>query len=362
MPLLKKGQLLGSPTTKKCYQVASHLVARGGFGEVYKGFQLDNHRDPVEEVAIKVGLDPMAWHGEAYFGRLLEGRQQVVQLRDAFQLLDGAGALRNVRYILIFDWMPDGTVEQALRAKTPWPERQVAKQIGSLLDVLDLLHRRGICHGDITPGNVFVHKTRLLLGDLGIAKQGLDSGPVTMDGASPPVFQPPDVLPWRWSPSDDVYQVGLIALSLLAGEVVTSNEVCGKVLRSLDASDGIKGWIRDCLQARTDRFEDAHEAYTFLREPSIRAFANPRGLRDQLVVFTGTLPITRAMAKSRAKRAGAAVQDHVNGQTTLVVAGQPNPLMIGQRAGTKLFDAHRRIRRGQRIAIIGAKQFERLLT
>lgn len=69
----------------------------------------------------------------------------------------------------------------------------------------------------------------------------------------------------------------------------------------------------------------------------------------------------RSVAKSRATLAGANVQNRVNGQTSLIVAGQPNPLMIGQRRGTKLFDAHRRIRRGQRIAIIDGRRFSALL-
>ncbi len=54
------------------------------------------------------------------------------------------------------------------------------------------------------------------------------------------------------------------------------------------------------------------------------------------------------------------VQNRVNGETNLIVAGQPNPLQIGQQLGTKLFEAHRRIRRGQKIAIIGERIFNRL--
>jgi NAD-dependent DNA ligase len=72
--------------------------------------------------------------------------------------------------------------------------------------------------------------------------------------------------------------------------------------------------------------------------------------------------VTRAVAARRVVRAGATIQDSVNGQTTLVVAGEANPHMIGQKSGTKLFDAQRRLRRGQRISIIDYKQLERLLT
>ena len=51
----------------------------------------------------------------------------------------------------------------------------------------------------------------------------------------------------------------------------------------------------------------------------------------------------------------------MTGTTTVVVAGQPNPLQIGKKHGTKLYDALRRIRLGQKIAIIDAARFQRLV-
>ena len=56
-----------------------------------------------------------------------------------------------------------------------------------------------------------------------------------------------------------------------------------------------------------------------------------RTLRGQQIVFTGRLPMVRSKAAALAWRAGSVVQREVDGATTLVVAGQPNPLQIGQR-------------------------------
>jgi serine/threonine protein kinase len=362
MAWLKKGRVVVSDVTDTCYKVVTNCVAQGGFGEVYRAAELDDHRDALRDVALKVGVDQHVWHGEAYFGHLLEDQPHVVRLRDAFPLIDGGGRARQTKYVLVFDWMEDGTVQDLLDgAARPWTEAAVLRQIGKVLNVLALLHRRGICHGDITPRNVFVDGKRLLLGDLGIARQSLTDGPVTKIGASPAIFVPKDVHPLHWSPADDVYQLGLIALSLLAGEVVTTDQVCGRALKSLQVKDSTKGWIRDALKKRRDRFRDGGEALGALRGAEVSPARSPRTLRGQRIVFTGTLPIKRDVARRRAVRAGAVVQDKVNGQTTLVVAGQPNPLMIGQRKGTKLFDAHRQIQRGQRIAIINGKRFQSLL-
>jgi serine/threonine protein kinase len=362
VPLLKKGAVLGSDVSGECYQVTSGRIAEGGFGEVYRGALLDGRRDPVHDVAIKVLTNPLSWHGEAYFGRLLEDHDRVVRLLDAFQIASGGGAARLTKYLLVFEWMEDGTVWDFLGAGNgPVPESGVVHQTGQILELLQLLHRRGICHGDITPRNVFIRNGELVLGDLGIAKQSLEDGPISLGASTPAVFAPPDSGGWSWTPSDDVYQLALIALSALAGEVVVTYEVCGRLLKSLEASDATKGWIRDALAARGERFVDAGEALAALREEPIKPAPPPRSLRGQHVVFTGKLSTTRAVAQQKAKGAGALVQSRVNGATSLIVAGQPNPLQIGQEHGTKLYDAHRRIRRGQRISIIDEQRFERLV-
>ena len=361
MPLLKKGSVLGSDVSGNCYLVTTGRVAEGGFGEIYRGSLLDGHRDPVHDVAIKVMTNPRSWHGEAYFGRLLEGRARVVALLDAFQMASGAGATRLTKYVLVFEWMENGTVGEFLESGMgPVPAEAVAHQTGEILELLGLLHRRGICHGDITPKNVFLRDGELVLGDLGIAKQSLEDGPVFLDGSTPEVFAPPDADGYSWTPSDDVYQLALIALSALAGEIVVSYEVCGRLLKSVEADDALKGWIRDALAARGDRFVDASEALAALREEPIRPVPAPRSLRGQHIVFTGKLSTTRSIAQARAKAAGAVVQGRVTGSTSVIVAGQPNPLQIGQTHGTKLYDAHRRIRRGQRISIIDEARFNRL--
>ena len=315
MSLLKQGEVLASDLTRNRYCVATGCTAKGGFGEVYEGYVLRAHRRRGRRVAIKASRDPSSWHGEAYFGRLLAGDGRVVSLLDAFPVVDGSGRTRRVRYILVLRWMKDGTVDEMFtRGKEPWPEHAVIEQLESLLEVLALLHRRGICHGDITPRNVFIDGGRLVLGDLGIANQALDEGPLRMLGAAPGVFAPPDAVPFYWSPSADVYQVGLLGLSLLTGEMVASYEVSGRALKSVTASDHVKGWLREAVSNEAARFGDASDALATLRMESVKPARAPRSLRNQRVVFTGILPVRRAVAQQRARAAGAAVQDHVNGR------------------------------------------------
>lgn len=362
MPLLAPNKVLKSDVTEKFYKVKSKRVALGGFGEVYRGVALDAHHDPCGTVAIKVSLHPIAWHGEAYFGRLLAKNDSVVQLLDAFPLLDGRGAAKQVKYVLVFEWIDEGTVHDLLEAnREPWEEERVIECIRPLLEVLDLLHPRSICHGDITARNVFVREGRLLLGDLGIAKQSLAEGRRRMHGAPPDEFAPPSTPEYFWSPSDDVYQVALLALALLSGRVVKASEVSTRQLRQLDISYWLMGWLYDALLAK-DRFRDAREALECLTFEPVRPARAPSSLRDQRIVITGSLPsMKRERAEKRARRANAAVQKDVNGATTLIVTGESHNGMNQSNGGRKLFDAYRRLRRGQRIAIIDGRRFEMLL-
>jgi NAD-dependent DNA ligase len=148
---------------------------------------------------------------------------------------------------------------------------------------------------------------------------------------------------------------------LLTGQFVLSDDTTNKLLKELNVSDATKGWIRDTFIKSGHRFRDAHEALNSLRGLPVKPAPPPRTLRGQQIVFTGRLPMARTKAAALARRAGGIVQRQVNGATTLVVAGQPNPLQIGQRYGKKLFDAQRRIKRGQPIAIIDHQRFAALV-
>lgn len=362
MPLLAPNKVLKSDVTEKFYKVKSQRVALGGFGEVYRGVALDAHHDPCGPVAIKVSLHPIAWHGEAYFGRLLAKNDSVVQLLDAFPVLDGRGAAKQVKYVLVFEWIDEGTVHDLLETNSePWEEERVIECIRPLLELLALLHPRSICHGDITPRNVFVREGRLLLGDLGIAKQSLAEGRRRMHGAPPDDFAPPSTPDFFWSASDDIYQIALLALSLLSGRTMKATDVSARTLRQLEVSYWLEGWLYDALLAK-DRFRDAREALDCLIFEPVRPARAPSSLYGQRIVITGSLPnMRRDKAEKKARRASAAVQKDVNGATTLMVTGESSHGTNGSNGGRKLFDAYRRLRRGQRIAIIDGRRFEMLL-
>ena len=137
--------------------VVTGLLGEGGFGETYVGHQLSRSGRRMRPVAIKVCKSLDDWHGEAYFGRLLKGDPRVVELLDAFVTATGRGQRQRRRHVLVFEYMADGTVWDAIEAEgLQWREGKVRAEIRALLKVLRRMHGVWIIHRDIKPDNVYL--------------------------------------------------------------------------------------------------------------------------------------------------------------------------------------------------------------
>jgi serine/threonine protein kinase len=362
LPRLRAGTLLhndaGTP------YLVTGMLSEGGFGQTYVGHRLSPSGRRTQEVAIKVCRSLEDWHGEAYFGRLLAGDPRVVELLDVFVDATGRGRRQRRRHILVFEYMEEGTVwDAAETGGLRWSEAKVRREIRALLTVLQRMHAVWILHRDIKPDNVYLREGRLVLGDFGISKLQVDRHPL-----SGTVFES-DFAPGNvragsvWGPHDDIYQVGLLAATLLSGEVWWNESVSIRAITALDASDAFKSWLWHATGARAKRYLDAADALAALaslRHIDMSPGRPPRSLRGHSVVLAGRMPgLPREEAAARARRAGARVQTTVTDSTTVVVVGSRST-GGGAAEGLKLFGVRERLRAGQPITIIDQEQFLRL--
>jgi hypothetical protein len=137
VPLLKKGSVLGSDVSGECYRVTSGRIAESGFGEIYRGSLLDSRRDPC---ARRRHQGPHTCAGVArrgpFFGRLLEDQHRVVERIDAFQMVSGSGAARFTRYLLVFEWMEDGTVWISFRTARDRYRIRLLRRLGCYIPLV----------------------------------------------------------------------------------------------------------------------------------------------------------------------------------------------------------------------------------
>jgi serine/threonine protein kinase len=345
--------------------LVERLIGEGGFGETYVGHRLSPSGRRTREVCIKVCRSLDDWHGEAYFGRLLAGDPRVVDLLDVFVEATGRGRRQRRLHVLVFEYMAEGTVWDAVENDgLRWTEAKVRREIRALLTVLQRMHAVWILHRDIKPDNVYLRDGRLVLGDFGISKLVVDTSAAAASRFQGD-FAPGNVTAGSvWGPHDDIYQVGLLAGTLLSGEVWWNQSVSIASITSLDVSDAFKSWIWHATGAKSKRYLDAFDALdalASLRHIDMSPGRAPRSLRGHCVVFSGRLhDLPRTEATARARRAGARVQSRVTDSTTVIVVGSMRPGGVGAAEGIKLFGARERMRTGQPIVLIDQQQFERL--
>jgi len=322
-PTLEPGATAYSSETGRTYRL-EQMIGKGGFGEVY--LATTTLASGAEfKVCIKISEHLAAWLREAYFAELLATQERALRIVDRFaEFAHGA-----VRYCL----------------------------------VLDALHRGQALHRDLTPFNVFVCEGgRLKLGDFGIATHQINRRGVTADAFNR--MHAPNEIAWgrvrRWQKRDDVYQIGLLAVMLLRGDI--GSAVRSKDVRLLPCTDHLKEVIHRCLGSRGQRYSAAGELIEALRRrPKQPKLGRVDRLAGKRVSFTGFLVRPRDTAIAAAKKAGAIVQSKPGRTTDILIRGRPNKQQIaGKDGGSKLIEVRRLAAKGHKVTVIGERLFWKL--
>ena len=335
------------------------LLGKGGFGEVYLATPAPRGGLPTQ-VCVKITERLSPWLRESYFAELLYRQARALRILDRFVVVDGT----RTRYCLVMEYAEHGDLGAWLASKGAQPERFVRRELAGILTVLDVLHRGQALHRDLTPFNVFVCEgEQLKLGDFGIATHQLSHRGVTADAFN--LFNVPTEIAWgkvrRWQQRDDIYQVGLVAVMLLRGDI--TSPIRSRDVRKLPCSDQLKEVIHRCLGVRGKRYEAAGELIAALRHSSTEpGFSRVRSLAGKRVSFTGFLSRPRSEAMAAARRAGAIVQSKPGRSTDVLVRGRTNVLQIaGAVGGLKVMEIRRLAATGHIVKVIGDGQFWKLV-
>lgn len=129
-------------------------------------------------------------------------------------------------FYLVQEWI-DGTT---LDRHQQFSSQEVRQLLMSLLPVLDYIHQQGVIHRDIKPANVILRRSDQVpvLIDFGVAKECLNSTPVSQSGvAAPrpsivvgtPGFIPPEQATGHPVYASDLYSLAMTAIHLLTGRL-----------------------------------------------------------------------------------------------------------------------------------------------
>lgn len=197
------------------YRLGQRLGA-GSFATVWRG-----HDDDLDvDVAVKVLADNWASNDDVRNRFLAEARllrkiqdERIVRVYDIGSTDDG-------RPYFVMDYANGGSLEDLRRNIVP-PGRAL-RLLAEAARALEVLHRNGIIHRDVTPGNILLthqgNDTRVLLADLGVAKKMVGQQGATMTAGTPAYMaleQATGVGPL--DQRADIYSIAAVAYALLTG-------------------------------------------------------------------------------------------------------------------------------------------------
>ncbi|MEM9492024.1 MAG: serine/threonine-protein kinase, partial [Myxococcota bacterium] len=230
--LFKAGTCIGQ------YRI-TEAIGRGGFGTVWRAFDLANGR----QVAIKV-LRPeyvtqpdilARFKREARVAAMLE-HENIAELYEIGKLPDGTP-------YIVMEYLFGDSLHVYLRSQGVLPPSSVGEVLRQLSSALSEAHAHGVVHRDIKSSNVMVCTkpdggVRLVLLDFGIAKllgcrEPPITAPLTTIG-SPHFMAPEQIYHNGVDARTDVYGLGVLAFELLTGKLPFQGHVSSVLCAHLE--------------------------------------------------------------------------------------------------------------------------------
>lgn len=199
------------------YQIQAHM-AQGGMSDIYRAYDLVNHR----EVVIKIP-DQSMLGDPAQFERF-QREMEVMGVLDHPTILKGLGSGKYNRIPYLVTQFVDGqSLRVLLTASAPLPPDQAVSLVRKIADGMAYCHKNEVVHRDLKPENILITADQQpVIMDFGLALTK-GSHRVTYSNLSatmgtPDYMAPEQIEGQRGDQRTDVYALGTILYEMLAGK------------------------------------------------------------------------------------------------------------------------------------------------
>ncbi|HYA96870.1 MAG TPA: tetratricopeptide repeat protein, partial [Methylomirabilota bacterium] len=304
----------------------------GGFGEVYRAWDLTLEREVALKLLLPRGLKP-----EEEFASIVSEARAMARVRHPNTVSVYGVDRHDGRVGLWSDFVRGQTLAQWVDTEGPRSEKETVEIGTQLCDALSAVHHAGLLHRDIKPGNAMrAEGGRILLMDFGLShelhRETRWGG--TRDYMAPELYagSPPSI-------QSDIYAMGV-----LLQFVCTGGHQLGNSLPSREAGPqtAISPALRRIIDTATnvdprERYTSAaklHDALATLASPPVTASARKKPPRARMVWITAAVlalsvlallsPLVRRAAQARfAGTSRAAYQDYLAAEETLLRYDKP---------------------------------------
>jgi hypothetical protein len=249
------------------YRIVRQLGA-GGMGAVYLAEDTLLGRQVALKVPHLTGANPAVIERFYREARMAAG----VEHPHLCPVYD-VGQIDGVHY-LTMPFIEGTPLSQKVGADRPWPPRDAIELVRKLAVAIEVMHRRGLIHRDLKPGNVLLRPDgEPVLMDFGLARSFTDQNQ-RLTGSGVPVGTPAYMSPEQvrgeqaaLGPGTDVYSLGVILYELLTGAVPFVGPLHTVFAQILHAAPAPPSAVRPglgpeldapCLKALAKNVEDRH--------------------------------------------------------------------------------------------------------
>lgn len=230
--------------------VLKEFIDEGSFGVVWKAVNIENN----EVVALKIPKDQ-----ERGDNTLSEGKDFIGNFHHNVISIKWMGRVDGV-FIIEMEYFNSHKLSDELCEngfKSPRTFEKIYKLFMDILEGVDFIHSKKICHGDIKPQNILTNSKMVKITDFGTSKLIEDLFIKTVDGGGTWAYMAPEVAGSniRYLNSD-IYALGVLLYKFLTGR--TPHETANQLINNIpypkpreindNISDGIEQIILKLLK------------------------------------------------------------------------------------------------------------------
>lgn len=254
------------------YDPQKDLLGKGGFGEVYKAYDTEDHIFVALKISQGTADDKYNLISEIKRFKKLN-HPNIVKHIEAYEVTGGTDFHGNplIRHVGILEYADRGTLADLLKKGKP-DYRLMEDLATDIIEGLAYLHKENIIHRDLKPTNILLfsdgEKLRAKITDFGIAKN-TDATAVstqlvgTVEYMAPEFFTTGNI-----TPASDVWSLGVMLL-----EALTGTHPFGKTTEGLSNQQIINNILNaDLANATQNLIEPLKQIVTkcLLREQHLR--------------------------------------------------------------------------------------------